>query len=182
MVAALAAAALGSSLLAQDSPGITPQELLEGYKNPSRWPMFSGDYSGQRHSPLKQIDQSNVKHLSLAWVARLSGGAGSGGPGGPGGPAAGSATIVGGEGTGDVVVGGATQIKGAILAEFGELVRAEPRMLDLALKEAEALAWQTQYPVLVFPTLAEEKVRAVAAWITHQQAVRGGQGSLAFAE
>lgn len=35
------------------------------------WPTYNGDYSGRRFSTLSQIDQSNVKHLSLAWVYRL---------------------------------------------------------------------------------------------------------------
>src|ERR1700730_3584092 len=34
---------------------ITEQDLLGGLKNPSRWLTFSGDYTGQRHSPLKQL-------------------------------------------------------------------------------------------------------------------------------
>ena len=34
---------------------------------------------------------------------------------------------------------------------------------------AEALASQTSYPHLVFPALAEEKVRSVAAWEKHQR-------------
>ena len=36
-------------------PGTTFQDLLDGLKHPSRWLTYSGDYSGQRHSPLKQI-------------------------------------------------------------------------------------------------------------------------------
>jgi hypothetical protein len=47
-------------------------------------------------------------------------------------------------------------------------------MLRLALNEAEALAWQTLYPHLVFPDLAAEKVRGVAAWNSRQQLI-GGQ-------
>lgn len=35
------------------------------------WPTYNGDYSGRRFSTLSQINQSNVKHLSLAWVYRL---------------------------------------------------------------------------------------------------------------
>ena len=35
------------------------------------WPTYSGDYSGRRYSSLTQIDRSNVKHLTLAWAARL---------------------------------------------------------------------------------------------------------------
>jgi acido-empty-quinoprotein group A len=38
------------------------------------WPTYNGDYSGRRFSSLNQINQSNVKALSLAWVARAAGG------------------------------------------------------------------------------------------------------------
>src|SRR5215469_9425188 len=41
------------------------------------WPIYNGDYSGRRHSPLKQIDASNVKSLALAWAYRANPGAGS---------------------------------------------------------------------------------------------------------
>jgi hypothetical protein len=42
----------------------------------------------------------------------------------------------------------------------------------LAVEEAEALAWQTDYPHLLFPTLATEKVQAVADWNARQQFIR----------
>ena len=32
------------------------------------WPGYNGDYSGRRHSPLKQITPQNVKDLGLAWA------------------------------------------------------------------------------------------------------------------
>jgi alcohol dehydrogenase (cytochrome c) len=32
------------------------------------WPTFNGDYSGQRFSPLTQINQTNVQSLKLAWA------------------------------------------------------------------------------------------------------------------
>jgi glucose dehydrogenase len=32
------------------------------------WPTFNGDYSGKRFSTLSQINQSNVRSLTLAWV------------------------------------------------------------------------------------------------------------------
>ena len=102
------------SWVAAQGGGLDPAALLKPLAD--SWPTYSGDYSGRRHSALKQIDQTNVKHLSLAWTARLAGGRGPAGPGAalppPFGP---PPTIVGGEGSGDVVVGGATQIKGAIL-------------------------------------------------------------------
>jgi hypothetical protein len=62
--------------------------------------------------------------------------------------------------------------KSAVLAEFHDTLRAHEQMLHLALNEAEALAWQTSVPQLVFPTLAREKAQAVAAWQQRQEALR----------
>jgi hypothetical protein len=39
------------------------------------------------------------------------------------------------------------------------------------LNEAEALAWQSGFPHLVFPVLAEEKVSNLKQWQQHQNAV-----------
>ncbi len=39
---------------------------------PDSWPTYHGDYSGRHFSPLTQINQSNVRNLSLAWLVRLS--------------------------------------------------------------------------------------------------------------
>src|SRR5438552_18325365 len=57
-------------LIAQQAalPQITFQDLLDGFKNPSRWLMYSGDYTGQRHSPLKQITPENVHLLTAQWT------------------------------------------------------------------------------------------------------------------
>ena len=41
------------------------------------------------------------------------------------------------------------------------------RLFRVALNEAEALAWETEYPQLVFPSLAEEKIEAISAWYEH---------------
>ncbi len=71
--------------------------------------------------------------------------------------------------------------KDAILAEWGETLKEQERMLQLALTEAEALAWQTDYPYLVFPALASEKAQALAEWNRRQQAVRGTEPGLALA-
>jgi acido-empty-quinoprotein group A len=35
------------------------------------WPTYNGDYSGRRHSPLSQINQSNVSQLTVAWIAQM---------------------------------------------------------------------------------------------------------------
>jgi len=36
------------------------------------WPTYNGDYSGRRHSQLKQINASNVNSLSIEWIYRAS--------------------------------------------------------------------------------------------------------------
>ena len=54
--------------------------------------------------------------------------------------------------------------KDTCLAEFRETLGAPEHLLRLALNEAEALAWQTGYPHLVFPTLAMEKAQSLAVW------------------
>lgn len=46
------------------------------------------------------------------------------------------------------------------------------RLLQLAINEAEALAWESGFPHLLFPALAEEKARAVAEWQVRQEAIR----------
>ena len=52
----------------EDPPMVTYQDLLNGFKNPSSWLTYSGDYSGQRHSPLKQITPENAGRLSAQWT------------------------------------------------------------------------------------------------------------------
>src|SRR5215831_6757191 len=80
------------------------------------WPTYSGDYSGRRYSSLNQINQSNVRNLTLAWTRRLTNGPTPGGP----------ALIIGGEGSGNIVAAGATQIKGAVLQVNGVLYVTTP--------------------------------------------------------
>ncbi len=59
-----------------------------------------------------------------------------------------------------------------IFNESRQILKAQEHLLRLALNEAEAAAWQTMYPHLVFPTLAAEKVQAVIAWDTKRQALQ----------
>lgn len=66
------------------------------------------------------------------------------------------------------------QAKNSILEQFTELVAGYERLLWLALNEAEALAWQTRYPYLVFHGLAEEKAWGLAGWVARQRLVRSG--------
>ena len=50
------------------SSALTFDDLLTGLKNPVRWPMYSGDFSAQRHSPLTQITPENVNRLTPQWT------------------------------------------------------------------------------------------------------------------
>ena len=66
-------------------------------------------------------------------------------------------------------------------AEFAHLRDARGHLVKLALNEAEALAMQTSFPHLVFPTLAQEKVSAVAVWHQRQAALQRNESMQAFA-
>jgi alcohol dehydrogenase (cytochrome c) len=93
--------------------GVAPLELLKPLGE--SWPTYSGDYSGKRYSSLKQINTTSVKHLTLAWVATLSGAPGGGGFGFGGGGRGGAPLIVGGEGTGEFLEGRGVTVKGSAL-------------------------------------------------------------------
>jgi len=98
--------------------GVTPAELLKPLKE--SWPTYSGDYTSKRYSALTQVNQSNVMHLTLAWSTRVTPGIQSGNRGGRGGP-----VIVGGEGPGDINVGGGN-IKSSALEVDGILCFTMP--------------------------------------------------------
>ena len=59
--------------------------------------------------------------------------------------------------------------KEVILAEARDTLNVRGQLLRLALNEAEALAFQTLYPQLVFPTLAVEKIQGAARWSDRQR-------------
>ena len=46
--------------------GLDPATLLKPTRD--SWPLYHGDYSGQRHSHLSQITPANVGQLTLAWA------------------------------------------------------------------------------------------------------------------
>src|SRR4051812_25887965 len=114
---------MSTHLLAQGA-GVTPAELLKPLKD--SWPTYNGDYSGKRYSALSQVNVSNVRNLSLAWMMRLTPGPGNPVTGRPGrGGASPTPIITGGEGTGDLVVGGGT-IKASVLEVDGTLYLTMP--------------------------------------------------------
>ena len=65
--ACLLAALMGSALGAQS---LDPAAIL--HPKPDSWPTYSGDYTGQRYSPLTEINTSNVHGLTLAWSQKLT--------------------------------------------------------------------------------------------------------------
>lgn len=67
--------------------------------------------------------------------------------------------------------------KHAIVEEFSR--QTPPQLLRLAMNEAEALAWQTGVPELVFPALALEKAQTLAAWQVRQRSVQQTEVALA---
>lgn len=76
------------------------------------WPTYSGDYSGRRYSLLSQINQSNIRHLTLAWSSRLRAG-----PENQGGYPA----RVGGEGRADQFSTTEAEVRGSVLEVNGVL-------------------------------------------------------------
>ena len=77
------------------------------------WPTFAGDYTSRRFSSLKQVNTSNVKNLTLAWMSRVITGPRGGLP----------PTIIGGVGTREFTGG---TIKGAVLQVDGILYVTAP--------------------------------------------------------
>jgi glucose dehydrogenase len=59
------ATTMAATMRAQD---ISTKDLLDGLANPSRWLTYSGDYTGQRFSPLTQITAANADRLAGQWV------------------------------------------------------------------------------------------------------------------
>jgi hypothetical protein len=58
--------------------------------------------------------------------------------------------------------------KKELALRFRKSFYGNERMLRLVLNEAEALAFSTDYPQLLFPSLALEKVESAASWQRHQ--------------
>ena len=109
-------------LLTAQGKGLDPAQILKPLSD--SWLTYSGDYSGKRYSTLKQIDQTTVKNLTLAWTAQITAGIGS--PGGGFGGGGRAPVNVGGEGTGDFSSGGGANIKASILSVDGTLYLSTP--------------------------------------------------------
>ena len=62
---ALMAVAFSGVSVAQN---VVTQDLVDGFKDPTKWLSYSGDYSGRRHSPLDQLTPDNVDGLRAEWT------------------------------------------------------------------------------------------------------------------
>ncbi len=111
-------------MLRAQGKGVDPAELLKPLAD--SWPTYSGDYTGKRYSLLKQINQTTVKSLTLAWVSELSEGPGNGFGRFGGGGGGGRPVIVGGEGTGEFSAGSGGTIKGTALMVDGTIYISTP--------------------------------------------------------
>ena len=109
------------TILIGQGNGVAPAELLKPLKD--SWPTYNGDYSGKRYSALKQINKSNVKNLTLAWMSRVTPGAGNPGPGGRGGST--GRIIIGDNGPSSFFYTGGS-IKGSVLQVDGTLYFSTP--------------------------------------------------------
>ena len=69
LLPAIADAQSPSAPIAPAAPsGVTAADIRAGLADPTRWLTFSGDYTGQRHSPLTQVTPRNVGSLSPQWT------------------------------------------------------------------------------------------------------------------
>ena len=105
---------------------LDPSDLLKPLRD--SWPTYNGDYSGRRFSSLKQVDRTNVQHLTLAWMTHMNAGAQTAGPDtGPmrGGNRDNVIEVVGGEGDGTINIRGGN-IKASFLEVEGTLYVTMP--------------------------------------------------------
>src|SRR3954469_24369913 len=64
----ITAACVSAALARLAAQQITSKDVSDGFANPARWLSYSGDYTGQRFSPLKQITAANVEQLAAQWT------------------------------------------------------------------------------------------------------------------
>jgi len=79
------------------------------------------------------------------------------------------------------VLAGIDAAKASLLAEARQTWDPDEHLLYLAVNEAEAMAWQTGYPHLIFPALASEKIQAAEDWSRRQEMILQGEMPLALA-
>ncbi|HEY3939697.1 MAG TPA: acido-empty-quinoprotein group A [Bryobacteraceae bacterium] len=103
--------------------GLNPSDILKPLSD--SWPTYNGDYTGKRYSALKEVDRTNVQHLTLAWMTQITPGMGEGDQTGRRRRRRSAPVIVGGEGPGDLAIRGGT-IKASALEVDGTLYFTTP--------------------------------------------------------
>lgn len=116
---------LAPVLVRAQGAGVSPDDLLKPLKD--SWPTYNGDYSAKRYSALTQVNRTNVQHLTLAWMTRVTPGldepSESRGRGRR--EHENMPVIVGGEGPGDIAIHGG-RIKASVLEVDGTLYFTMP--------------------------------------------------------
>jgi alcohol dehydrogenase (cytochrome c) len=125
--------------------GLTQADLLK--PKADSWPTYNGDYSGQRFSPLTDINSSNVHTLSLSWATRF--GASGGGAGGRGGGGA-AAPVT---------------IKATPLMVNGILYFSSPNNVWAADARTGHELWHYQYPPNTGSTIGNRGVGMYGNWL-----------------
>lgn len=64
---------------------------------------------------------------------------------------------------------GIERAKENLVAERG--LGLPEQLFQIAVNEAEVLAWETEFPQLVFPALAVEKIEEFSAWYSHGESL-----------
>ena len=73
------------------------------------------------------------------------------------------------------------KIEEGFTIEFAALLKSQPQLFRLAVREAEAIAWQTPFPALVLPSLLEEKLGKASRWHFRQANLRSRANESSFA-
>jgi alcohol dehydrogenase (cytochrome c) len=108
--------ALGIMPMVVAAQTLDPAELSKPLGTVDGWNTYSGDYSGKRFSALKELNQSNIKDLKLAWSTKVVAGSKGRTPG--------PTLVIGGIGTAEA--GAVAGIKASILQVEGILYVSTP--------------------------------------------------------
>ncbi len=129
------------------STGLTSGEILRPAQD--SWPVYGGDYSGRRYSPLKQINKESVKSLKLAWTSDpLATGPGAG-------------VITGGDPRGNEVPAGTGTVRGSPLLVDGVLYVSGPNNVWALDARSGKMLWRFYWRHRGGTTIGS---RGVAIW------------------
>jgi alcohol dehydrogenase (cytochrome c) len=70
--AAFVSASIGVAVASLGAQDITMKDLGQGLANPARWLTYSGDYTGQRFSPITEITAANAERLAAQWTFQMN--------------------------------------------------------------------------------------------------------------